>query len=140
VVDPDVVARRLLALSESLKELERPEAGDATALAASSMLRAAVERWLQVAIEACIDVASHVIASEGWPPPSTGREAFMILAQHGRIPGDLAQRLGLAVGLRNILVHDYARTELTILARTIRGDLPDLRDFAKLAAGWIEGS
>ena len=109
MVDPDVVARRLLASNESLKELERPEAGDATALAASSMLRAAVERWLQVAIEACIDVASHVIESEGWPPPSTAREAFMILAQHARIPSELAQRLGLAVGLRHLLVHDYAR-------------------------------
>ena len=30
------------------------------------MLRAAVERWLQVAIEACSDVAFHVVASEGW--------------------------------------------------------------------------
>jgi uncharacterized protein YutE (UPF0331/DUF86 family) len=137
VIDPDVVARRLLALNESLKELERPEAKDASALAASSMLRAAVERWLQVAIEACIDVASHVIASEGWPPPSTGREAFMILSQHGRIPNGLAQHLGLAVGLRNLLVHDYARVELTVLSHTIRDDLPDLREFAKLAAGWI---
>jgi uncharacterized protein YutE (UPF0331/DUF86 family) len=137
VVDPDVVARRLLALNESLKELERPEAAEAAALAANSMLRAAVERWLQVAIEACIDVASHVIASEGWPPPATGREAFLILAQHARIPGELAQRLGLAVGLRNLLVHDYARTELTVLARTVRDDLRNLRDFAKVAAGWI---
>jgi uncharacterized protein YutE (UPF0331/DUF86 family) len=137
VVDPDIVARRLLALNESLTELARPEAGDATALTASSMLRAAVERWLQVAIEACIDVASHAIASEGWPPPSTGREAFLILAQHGRVPGELAQRLGLAVGLRNLLVHDYARIELTVLAHTVRHDLADLRDFAKLAAEWI---
>src|SRR5262245_9903381 len=69
MVDPDIVARRLLALSDALRELERPAAGDPRALASDAVLRAAVERWLQVAIEACIDIANHIIASEGWPPP-----------------------------------------------------------------------
>ena len=54
MVDPDVVARRLLALNEALRELARPAAGDERALAADTMLRAAVERWLQIAIESCI--------------------------------------------------------------------------------------
>ena len=96
MVDADVVARRLLALSESLTELGRPEAGDAHALAASPMLRAAVERWLQIAIESCIDIATHVVASEGWTPPETSRGAFAALAAHGKLDLDLARRLGRA--------------------------------------------
>jgi uncharacterized protein YutE (UPF0331/DUF86 family) len=137
VVDPDVVARRLLVLNECLMHLARPDAGDPSALAADATLRAAVERWLQVSIEACIDVASHVIASEGWAPPGSGRETFTILATRGWIPVELAQRLGLAVGLRNLLVHDYAVTELSQLARTVREDLSGLRQFAVCAARWL---
>lgn len=106
MVDPDVVARRLLALNEALRELERPEAADERRLAADAVLRAAVERWLQVAVEACIDVADHLVASEGWTPPETARAAFATLAAHGRIPLELAGRLGDAAALRNILVHD----------------------------------
>ena len=101
------------------------------------MLRAAVERWLQVAIEACINLAGHVIASEGWTPPQTARAAFQVLAAHGRLPLDLAQRLGLAASLRNLLVHDYALIDLDRLARAVREDMGDLRAFAAAAAGWM---
>jgi uncharacterized protein YutE (UPF0331/DUF86 family) len=136
MVDADVVARRLLALTESLRELEREGAGDPRRLAADVVLRAAVERWLQIAIEACIDIASHVVADEGWPPPSTGREAFLVLATHGRLELDLARKLGRAVGMRNVLVHDYVAVDLDLLARTVREDLEDLRAFAREAASW----
>jgi uncharacterized protein YutE (UPF0331/DUF86 family) len=137
MVEPDVIARRLLSLHESLKELERPAAGDACALAGDSVLRAAVERWLQVAVEACIDVAYHVVGSEGWTPPESGRAAFTSLAAHGKLPLDLAGRLGGAAALRNLLVHDYVTIDLEKLARVVREDLEDLRAFAGIAAAWI---
>jgi uncharacterized protein YutE (UPF0331/DUF86 family) len=137
MVEPDVIARRLLSLSEALKELERPAAADARALAGDAVLRAAVERWLQVAVEACMDVAYHVVASEGWTPPESGRAAFASLAAHGKMSLDLAARLGSAAALRNVLVHDYVSVDLERLARVVRDDLGDLRTFAQIAAGWI---
>jgi uncharacterized protein YutE (UPF0331/DUF86 family) len=137
MVNPEAVARRLLVLNECLNELARPEAGIVERLATDSMLRAAVERWLQTAIESCIDIASHVVASEGWVPASTGREAFLILAQHSRISLDLAQRLGRAAAMRNVLVHDYVALDLSMLAHAVRHDLKDLRSFAAEAAQWM---
>jgi uncharacterized protein YutE (UPF0331/DUF86 family) len=98
-----------------------------------------VERWLQVAIEACVDIASYVIADQGWTPPATGRDAFLALSSHGRLPLDLAERLGSAVGLRNLLVHDYVIIDLSRLARVVGEDLGDLRDFARTASSWVDG-
>jgi uncharacterized protein YutE (UPF0331/DUF86 family) len=135
-VDPDVIARRLLSLNESLRELARPAASDARALIADPVLRAAVERWLQVAIEACFDLAYHLAASEGWTPPGSGREAFASLAAHGKLGADLAKKLGSAAALRNVLVHDYVAVDLERLARVVREDLDDLRDFARTASSW----
>jgi uncharacterized protein YutE (UPF0331/DUF86 family) len=137
MVDPDVVARRLLSLREALDALGRREAGDAAALAADVVLRAAVERWLQVAIESCIDIASHVVSDEGWTPVDSGRAAFLSLASHGRISMDLAQRLARASAMRNVLVHDYVDIDLAILARTVREDLADLRAFGAAAGEWL---
>lgn len=137
MVNPDAVARRLLILNECLSELARPDAAIPQQLAANSMLRAAVERWLQTAIEACIDIASHVIASEGWAPPASGGEAFLALANHSRLKLDLAQRLGNAAGLRNLLVHDYVAIDLVQLAHVVERDLQDLREFAVQVAGWM---
>jgi uncharacterized protein YutE (UPF0331/DUF86 family) len=140
MVDSDVVARKLLSLNEALRELQRPAAADARALAADPVLRAAVERWLQIAVEACIDIAFHVVADEGWTPPQTARASFVSLAAHGRLPLELAQRLGAAAALRNVLVHDYALLDLERVARTVREDLGDLRDFAALAGNWLRAT
>lgn len=138
MVGADLLARRVLALSEALGHLDRPEASDPARLRGDPVMRAAVERWLQVAIEACIDVAYHLIASEGWTPPETARAAFRALVAHGRLEADLADRLGLAAGLRNLIVHDYAELDLDLLAAAVRDDLDDLRRFGALAAGWLD--
>jgi uncharacterized protein YutE (UPF0331/DUF86 family) len=98
VVDRDVVAGRLLLLTQALQDIEREFPGDARALAANPVVRAAIERWLQVAIEVCIDVAYHVIADRGWVPPDRAADAFELLAVRGMLDADLASRLGSAVG------------------------------------------
>jgi uncharacterized protein YutE (UPF0331/DUF86 family) len=131
------VTRRLLVLSETLRHLARPDAGDAARLAADLVLRAAVERWLQVAIEACIDLAEHVCADREWTPPGTARGAFAALAAHGLMDVELAHQLGRAAAIRNLLVHDYADVDVEVLARVVREDLADLRTFARMAASWM---
>jgi uncharacterized protein YutE (UPF0331/DUF86 family) len=138
MIDADVVARKLLSLNEALRELERPAAADAARLTADPVLRAAVERWLQVALEGCIDIAFHVVASEGWTPPQSARASFLSLAAHGRLTPDLAQRLSLAASLRNVLVHGYAIVDLERVAKVVRDDLGDLRQFAATAANWLK--
>lgn len=135
----DRLARRLLSLRESVAALDaRPEAGDAARLAADPMLEAAVERWLQVAVEACVDVAQHVVSREGWTPPTTARATFLSLATHGVISLELAQRLGSAAALRDLLVHDYAEVDVVRLAAVVRDDLGDLRSLAAAVAPWVE--
>lgn len=134
MVDRDVVARRILALTESIDHLAGSGAGDASELAGNAMLRAATERWLHVAIETCIDIAYHVVAANDWTPPDTARAAFGTLAAHGLIDEELARRLASAAGLRNVLVHDYVSVDLERLARVVREDLDDLRLFAARAA------
>jgi uncharacterized protein YutE (UPF0331/DUF86 family) len=138
-LDIDHIARRLLALHNALRELERPEAADPDRLTSDRVLRAAVERWLQVAIEACVDLAYERIAAEGWTPPDHARGAFLVLAGHAVISSELAVRLGSAAGLRNVLVHDYVAVDLVRIASIVAKDLGDLRTFAKLASTWIPG-
>jgi uncharacterized protein YutE (UPF0331/DUF86 family) len=129
VVDPDIVTRRLLALNEALTDLARPAARDVHVLTADRVLRSAVERWLQVAVEACIDLAYHVVAQRGWTPPESARAAFLMLAGHGIIAPELAERLGHAAGLRNVLVHDYVSVDLRVLAKVVEVVAYDLRAF-----------
>jgi uncharacterized protein YutE (UPF0331/DUF86 family) len=138
LVDPDVIARRLLTLNETLGRLRAVQDDvNADRLAADAMLQAAVERWLQVAIEACIDLAYHIIAERGWATPDSARGAFEGLAVQGLISADDAKRLGRAAGMRNILVHDYVRVDREILIRGIEAALTDLPAFGAMVGSLI---
>jgi uncharacterized protein YutE (UPF0331/DUF86 family)/predicted nucleotidyltransferase len=130
MVDADVLSRRLLSLNDARHQLtSRRPIITPEALSQDAALQAAVERWLQIAIEACIDSAYHVIADRGLTPPDSARGAFETLASEHIVTAALALKLGRAAGLRNILVHDYTRVDRTLLATIVHNDLSDLETF-----------
>jgi uncharacterized protein YutE (UPF0331/DUF86 family) len=66
-----------------------------------------IKYLLITAIEGCIDAAQHACASERWGPPDDNASAMRVLAEHGVMERDLADAMVNAVGLRNVLVHEY---------------------------------
>ncbi len=104
MVDPDVVVRRLREIGRRLGELR---ALRAAADRSDPAAQAQVERHLQVAIQGAIDVALHVVADDTDRTPDDYGSAFVLLAEIGVIGPELAGRLRVATGLRNLLVHAY---------------------------------
>jgi uncharacterized protein YutE (UPF0331/DUF86 family) len=84
---------------------------------------------LQRAIQACIDLAAHVVASEGLGVPDTVKENFSLLNKKGIITADLASRMGKMTGFRNIAIHDYQDLDLEILKSILAKNLRDLEEF-----------
>lgn len=101
---------------------------DPAALAQDARGLRAVKYSFVTAIEAVIDVAQHLCASEQWGAPPSNGDALRILARHDVLDADLAERLVAAVGFRNVLVHEYTVVDdrRVIAALT---ELDDLRDF-----------
>jgi uncharacterized protein YutE (UPF0331/DUF86 family) len=137
-LDAEVVEARLRELSRRLKRLSARKPASAKALAADEDLQDIVSRNLELAIQACIDVAAHVCGAHGMVPTTSG-DAFTLLADAGLIPKPLGQRLRRAVGFRNLLVHEYAELDWKIVLRVLERDTKDLAAFGKamleLAAG-----
>ena len=69
--------------------------------------RKGVERVLQEAIEAALDVNAHLIAELGHDVPDDYFGGFMKLGQLGILSDELATALAPSAGLRNRLVHEY---------------------------------
>lgn len=88
------------------------------------------------AIEGCVDVAHHLAASERWAAPDTNAAAFAVIAGHDVLDDALAKRMSLAVGFRNVLVHQYAAVDD---ARVIAAldELDDLTMFVQQVSAWI---
>jgi uncharacterized protein YutE (UPF0331/DUF86 family) len=71
------------------------------------------------------------VAELALPLPPDYRGVFAALVAKGLDP-DLAERLGLAAGLRNVLVHDYLDIDEDVVWAAL-GHLDDLRGFAGFA-------
>ena len=84
---------------------------------------------LQRAVQASIDLATHVIASEGLGLSETIKENFSLLQRAGIINKDLTGKMESMVGFRNIAVHDYKSIEINILKSILMNNLKDLEDF-----------
>lgn len=138
MVDPARVRSKLAALERFHARL--------VVLAAMSLEdyladRAYEGRYLvQAAAQVCIDLANHLIASEGWAPATELREAFARLAEHGALTAPLAARMQDLAGLRNRLVHLYDDVDDARVHDALRAGLPDLDGFAAaIAARLHEG-
>lgn len=87
---------------------------------------------LQRAVEATIDIAAHVVASEGLGIASTIRDNFKFLREADIINQDLSEKMQAMVGFRNIAVHDYQSLNPEILKAIMEKHLKDIEEFYKL--------
>ena len=98
-----------------------------------------VKYLLQTAIEACMDVAQHICAASGWGIPNDNGQAMTILMQHRVIEASVEQAMRKAIGLRNVLVHEYVGVDDSIVLARIE-DLSDIDAFASQVADWLAAS
>jgi uncharacterized protein YutE (UPF0331/DUF86 family) len=127
VTDPDLLSKKLAEIETYLAELAslaRPEA-----IATDLRERRFVEHTLQLAIQCCLDVSSHIVADERLGEPESYAELFSLLASRGYLSAELAPRLRRMAGFRNLLVHNYARVDPQIVEAVLRHDVNDLREF-----------
>ncbi len=88
------------------------------------------ERYLQLAIEACLHLCSTLVASFGLRRPEAFHELLSIIASQQIIPRPLAYRLEVLTNLRDALVHDPGALNRDLLYDHIQQQMGDLEEFA----------
>lgn len=133
MTDPELLAKKL-ALVEScvadLRRLARP-----AELTHDVREQRFVERTLQLAIQAALDVASHIVSDRRLGEPRTNRELFDLLERDGWVTAPLAATLQKMVGFRNILVHGYDTVDLAVVRDVVEHRLDDLLQFVAVVGG-----
>ena len=61
--------------------------------------------------------------------PGSASEMFYLLEEKGMIESVLTEKMIKAVGLRNLIVHEYGSIDFKCLFTTVREDLNDLTVF-----------
>ncbi len=91
--------------------------------------REAKENLLRKIVEAVIDIASRIIAVNGFKRPETYAEYFDLLHEKNIITEDLCKSLVEMAQFRNLITHQYHRIDVEELDSIIEEDLEDISKF-----------
>ena len=129
MTDIDLVFKKLAFIEACVRELRtlgRPEE------VRTDLREQRFEAYtLQVAIQAALDVAAHVVSDERLGFASKNRDYFELLVKFGWLPKELAPVLHNMVGFRNILVHGYEAVDPAVVEKVTRDHLDDLLSFVR---------
>ncbi|MGQ9710721.1 MAG: type VII toxin-antitoxin system HepT family RNase toxin [Anaerolineae bacterium] len=103
-------------------------------------LKRAVERSLQTAIEACLDIGRRMIALEGFRFPDDNQDVFRVLHEENLVPDDLLVTLLDMTRFRNLIVHDYAQIDDALVYAILQKRLGDFDAFARVVQTYLESS
>ena len=137
MVDRDLLRRKLAELAEYVSQVSEYRDLTVEKYRADWKTQRIVERTLQMAIEVCVDIASHVVADRALRPPSTYAETFEILVQAGLMSRDLGHAMVAMTGFRNLIVHEYAQIDVNVVIRILHQHLDDFRRFESEALRWL---
>jgi len=100
-------------------------------------LKKAIERGLQTAVKACLDIGRRLIALEGFRYPEDNQDVFRVLHEE-HVPDDLLTTLLDMARFRNLIVHGYARIDDSLVYGILKKRLGDFDAFAQAVLAYLE--
>lgn len=135
--EESVVQARLKLLAEYISDLKEFHNASFQEYQDNKLIRKSVERTLHTAIEACLDIGHHIIAEEGFRSPEDNKDVFAVLGEEGIVPGELVPQLVKMARFRNLLVHEYAQIDNTIVYGILKRRLSDFDEFAQAIVAYL---
>ncbi len=100
-------------------------------------LRRAVERSLQVCVEACLDIGRRLIALKGFRYPEDNKDVFQALAEEGVVSQELLPALLDMARFRNLVVHNYAKIDDAKVYGILKKHLGDFDAYARAIVNYL---
>lgn len=100
---------------------------------------AASEHYLRRALEAILEIGTHILSRLPGAKPRTYKDIPRLLGEYEVVPKDFAEgKLMQMTGYRNRLIHFYKEITEEELYNIIQDDLPDLEKFCQHIVKYIE--
>jgi uncharacterized protein YutE (UPF0331/DUF86 family) len=129
LVNRSVILKKISLIRRNLSRLRDKDNVPLESLKNDLDIQDIVLHNLQLAIQGCIDIGSHVISDEGWGVAGSLNEIFYILRDKGVIKVDLTKRMVSMVGFRNIMVHEYENINFDIVYNILHHHLRDINEY-----------
>jgi len=131
LVDKLLVGRKLAQIDTYLKQV-----GDYSKISLNQYkidwkTQRIVERTLHILIEACVDIANHIISDQEMRLPTGYADTFKVLMEKKVIGKDLCGTLEKMARFRNVVVHQYETIDPAIVVSILHRNLRDFEKYKK---------
>lgn len=133
-VDREIVQARLAVIEDNLRLLRELPQSTFDEFTADFRNPEAAKYLLQTAVEAMVDVCTHVVARLRLRVPGNSAEVVRAMGRAGLLPPDHVARFANMIRFRNVLVHLYAEVDDRKVYEILRNELGDFELF--VADAW----
>jgi uncharacterized protein YutE (UPF0331/DUF86 family) len=140
MVDVKTVMERLEALKAYLAELDHYAQYSLDELTSDFVKYRAVQHSLQLAAQAVVDIAVHIITADYNSRVQDYRQAIESIGKEGILPSAFAERLAPIASFRNILVHEYLIVDPARLYDVLMNGRQDLQEFSRRITEYLRRS
>lgn len=138
VLRVDAVRERLKKLEETISRLRELGVPDPQTLKSDFRQAWLAERGLEIAIQAILDIGSHILAGHFGETSRSYEEILRKLGEREVIDPDLEAKLRGLGGFRNVLVHDYLALDPAKVREALKRAPVDFTDFQAAILAWLD--
>lgn len=136
--ETEKVSRKLRSMKKYVDFLRKYRSTTEEELQKNDLLKSAMERNFQLAIESALDIGEIIISTRDFEKPEDYKDIILILQKNKIIPKEFAERFAKAASFRNILVHMYEEVDVRKLHDYLENNLEDFNEFAKFVTKYLE--
>ena len=138
MVDRHVVHARIAKIREYVALLRKIRGlADERHFVRDPLIYGNAERYLQLTIQAVLDISHHIVADLNVSLPADSADLFALLATRKVLPVPLSKRLVSMAGFRNILVHEYLAIDRHRVYGVLKNELGDFEKFIRAVSNLL---
>jgi uncharacterized protein YutE (UPF0331/DUF86 family) len=138
MVDETLILRKLAELDEFNTQVKEYEQITVVQYLDDWKIQRIVERTLQMMIETCLDIASHIIADKELRVPTSYSDTFKVLHEEKIVSSELFSALDKMAKFRNVVVHHYEKIDAEIVVSILKKDLKDFEHYKDAIVGFLK--
>lgn len=138
LVDRSLILKKIAALDTYLEQISPYSELSSDAYRADWKTQRIIERTLQMMIETCVDIATHIISDASLRTPENYADTFRVLSENGIISAELSVSLEKMVKFRNVVVHQYEAVDPEIVIAILKKHLVEFPRFKDVLLQYVK--
>jgi uncharacterized protein YutE (UPF0331/DUF86 family) len=138
MVNHEKIRHKLRAIKTCLEKLEELKKNREDEFLSDYKLTDTARHNLQIAVEAMLDIANHIIARHSFEIPKRNADSFIILCKHGILSREMRATYAAMARFRNRIVHMYDDVDNREVYRILQEHLNDYDSFVRDIVRYME--